>query len=103
MTKNVQRILPGNRNELAAIPESDRALTTDLLLELQHTIKKGFSSGRAARDIHINWNDTIAATDNGVRVMVVATSVSARTHRNNPLGFGLKKKRKGKLSEISIG
>jgi hypothetical protein len=39
-------------------------------------------------DVQIDRNNTITTTNNSVREVIVTTTVSARTHGNDPLGLG---------------
>lgn len=57
---------------------------TDLLLELQKAIEKRLGRWRAARDVHVNRNDTIASTHNRVCPVSQNPTEPARGRRSQP-------------------
>jgi len=67
-------------------PVEKRLVLLDLLLQLEATVQQGLGGGRATGNVNVHGDDPVASTDDGVGVMVVATTVGARAHRNNPLG-----------------
>src|SRR3569833_2087818 len=66
---------------------SDRAGALDLLLQLDDPVDQCFSRGRTPRHVHIHGHDAIAATHDRVRIVVVAATIRARTHRDDPARF----------------
>ena len=51
------------------------AALADFLLQLQHAIQQGLGSGWTARDVDVDRNNAITATDNSIRIMIVASTI----------------------------
>jgi hypothetical protein len=49
---------------LFPVPAQKILFATDLLLELQQAVEQGFSSRRAARDVDVDRDYTVATTNN---------------------------------------
>lgn len=81
------KVTPKNINLVFGPPVEGRVSTADLLLELQHSVKKSLGSGRATGDVDVDRDNPIASTDYSVRVVVVSTTVGAGSHGNNPAGL----------------
>ena len=77
-----------NIRSLLAIPKRRHALASHLLLQLQHSVEKRLSSGRAAGHVDVDGHDSVAAAHDGVWVVVVAAAVGATSHGENPLRIG---------------
>lgn len=73
---------------LLAVPHPGNLGMPHLLLKLKDAKHERLSSRRTSRNIDIDWNNPITTTRDAVAVMVVATSVGARSHRNDPSGVG---------------
>lgn len=72
------------RTLLRSIPRNGPSVTPHLPLQLQHAVQQGLGSRGASGNVDINWHNSVAASDDGVRVVVVSTTVGAGSHRNNP-------------------
>ena len=61
--------------KLFSVPHPDSLCPFDLLLELKQTIEQCLSGRGTAWDIDVNRDDTITPTNDGVGVVVVATTI----------------------------
>jgi predicted metal-dependent phosphoesterase TrpH len=59
-----------------------------LLLQLKDTEHECLGGGRAARNVDIHRHNAVASSDNAVAVVVVAATVGAATHGDDPSGLG---------------
>ena len=59
-----------------------------LLLQLQDTIAQCLTGGRTAGHIDVDRHYTVTASNDRVTVVVVSTSVRARSHGDDPAGLG---------------
>lgn len=59
-----------------------------LLLELEDTEHEGLGGGRAAGNVDVDGDDAVTAAGDGVGVVVVAATVCAGAHGNDPTGVG---------------
>lgn len=73
-----------NGRSLLSVPQSRDSSLHHLLLQLEHTIHQGLGSWWAPWHVNINWNQSVTSSNNRVRIMVVATTVGARSHRDDP-------------------
>lgn len=73
---------------LLSVPHSRDLGLPHLSLQLENTVHEGLASGRAAGDVDIDGDDTVAAADDAVAVVVVAAAVGAAAHADNPSGLG---------------
>lgn len=73
---------------LRPIPGLSSLHPLDLFLQLEDTVHQGLSSGRASWDINIDGDDSIAASDDTVGIMVVASTVGAAAHGEHPPWLG---------------
>jgi hypothetical protein len=65
-----------------SVPHLDSLCPLDFLLQLQYTIEQSLGSWGTAWDIDVDRNNAITASYYGVRVVIVATTVStAREER----------------------
>jgi hypothetical protein len=55
-----------------------------LLLQLENTKHQRLSRRRTAWNINVDGNNTITSSSNRVGIMIIATSIGARAHGNNP-------------------
>jgi hypothetical protein len=62
-------------------------VSLDFFLQLDQSIQQCFGSGRASRNIDIHRHNAVASPDNGIRIMIIATTVGARAHGENPTRF----------------
>ena len=62
-------------------------LSLDFLLELKETIHESLCSGGTARNININGDNPVTASDHGVTVMIVSTPIGAAAHAHHPAGL----------------
>ena len=84
----VDRYLIPRRGGITAESQPlDGVGAADFLLQLQDAEKQGFGGGRAAGDIDIDRHDAVAAAHDGIRIMIIAAAVGARSHRDNPARF----------------
>jgi hypothetical protein len=74
--------------KLLSPPVKQVLIAHDFLLQLQTSVQQSFSSRGAARDVDINGDNTVYTSYHRVGVVVVATTVGARAHRNNVSWFG---------------
>jgi len=56
----------------------------DLLLELQNSVEESFGSGRASRDVDVDRDNSVTATDNRVRVVIIPTTICTAPHGDDP-------------------
>jgi hypothetical protein len=59
----------------------------DLLLQLQQPIQKRFCCWWATWHIHINRDNAVAASHDGVGIVIIASAVRAAPHRYYPSGL----------------
>jgi len=69
---------------LAPVPDLEVLHALDFLLQLKHTVQQGLSCGWAARDVDVYRDDTVTAAHHTVGVVVVATTVGAGAHGDDP-------------------
>jgi hypothetical protein len=72
--------LPGKwaaRGNLFAQAQGEASVALNLLLELKEAEQQCLGRGRAPRDVDVNRDNAVAPTNNGIRVVVVATTVRA--------------------------
>jgi hypothetical protein len=55
-----------------------------LLLQLENPVHERLTRWWASRHINIHWNDSVASSCHTVTVVVVSSTVGARTHGDNP-------------------
>lgn len=70
---------------LSAIPHPDCFRSSNLILQLENSIKQRLSSRGAAWHVYVHRNDSVHASYNTIAVMVVSPAVCARSHTNHPL------------------
>lgn len=75
-------------NSLLSVPHLNRLHALHLLLQLQDTVQKRLSRWRTSWNVDIDRNNTIAASHHRVWVVIVATAVCARAHRDDPSWLG---------------
>jgi hypothetical protein len=56
----------------------------DFLLEKKNAVQQGLGRRWAARDIYVDWQDSIHASDDTVTIMIVTSAIRAAAHANNP-------------------
>jgi len=78
---------PSTDNELRSVPLPDLPHSLDLLLQLEETIHESLGGGRAAWHVNVDWHDAVAASHHSIGVVVVAASVGAAAHGQDPLGI----------------
>lgn len=61
-------------------------MPTDLLLESVKSIHESLSGRGASGEPEVNWHNTLAATKDSVREVIVTTTVGTRAHGDDPLG-----------------
>ena len=59
----------------------------DFLLQLQDTVHESLGRGRASGHVDVDWDNTVAASDDRVGVVVIAAAVGARSHGKNPVNI----------------
>src|SRR6516225_136042 len=59
-----------------------------LLLEQQHAIQERFRGWRTSRHINVDRDDTVAAADYRIGIMIVAAAIGAGPHGNHIAGLG---------------
>lgn len=59
-----------------------------LLLQLKDTIHKCLTSRWTTRHIDINRHNPITPSSNTITIMIIATTISTRSHTNNPSRIG---------------
>lgn len=72
---------------LLSVPHLECLHAFDFLLELKDAVEKSLGCGWASGNVDIDWDDSVTSTDDRVGVVVIATSVGARAHRDDPSGF----------------
>jgi len=70
-----------------AIPNHTLPTPPHLTLQLQHAVQQSLCRRWAPRHVNVDGNDAVTAPHDRVRIMVVSTSVRARTHGNHPTRF----------------
>lgn len=73
---------------LPSVPHSGNLGVAHLPLQLEDSVHEGLTGGRASGDVDVDGDDTVAAADDAVAVVVVAATVGAATHGDDPSGFG---------------
>ena len=68
-------------------PQRHVSPAVNLLLQLQQAVKQCLGSGGTSRDVDVHGYDAVAATDHGVRVVVVTAAISAAAHGDHPPGL----------------
>merc|ERR1719232_1688843 len=58
------------------------------LLELEEPIHESLGSWRTAWDVDIHGNNPVAASDHGVAVVIVTSTVGTAAHAHHPSGLG---------------
>lgn len=66
------------------IPEDAGPIPAHLALQLQHPVEQSLGRRWASRYVDIDRYDAVASTNDRIGVVVVAATVGARTHGNNP-------------------
>lgn len=75
------------RQPLSSVPHAGDLGVAHLALELEDAVHEGFGGRRAAGDVDVDRDDTVAATDDTVAVVVVAATVGAAAHGDDPSGL----------------
>lgn len=73
---------------LSSVPHSGDLGIPHLALKLEDAVHQSLTGRRAAGDVDVDGDDTVAATDDTVGVVVVATTVGAGAHGDDPSGLG---------------
>lgn len=68
-------------------PMEEILASVDLLLQLKNSVKQCLSSRRATRHVDINRDYPITTPNDGVRVVIVSTTICAASHGYNPTRF----------------
>merc|ERR550525_1351516 len=71
-----------------SVPSLARMHSLHFLLELEETVHESLGSWRTARNVNIHGNNSVAASDHGVTVVIVASTVRTTTHTDDPSGLG---------------
>eukprot|EP01083_Nonionella_stella_P132329 402279_1 len=75
-------IIRYNIKRLAAIPAQYHCFAPDFILQHDHSIQKRLCGRRTPRDVHIHRHNAIATAQDRVAVVIIATSVCTRSHRD---------------------
>ena len=70
------------------VPHSTNLSMAHLLLKLEYPVHECLRRRRASRDVDINRHYPITAPGNTVAVVIITSSVRARSHRYHPSGVG---------------
>ena len=73
---------------LLPVPHAGDLGMPHLLLQLENTEHERFGSGWAAGYVNVNRYNAVASSDDTVAVVVVAATVGAATHGDDPSGLG---------------
>lgn len=65
----------------------ERYLVCLFLLEQEDAVHQSFCGRWASRDVNVDRNDSIASSNDRVRVVVVPASIGATSHRDDPSRF----------------
>src|SRR5689334_20013266 len=60
----------------------------NLVLQLNDAVEQSFRCRGATGDVNIYRDDAVAASNDGIGIMVIASPVGAGAHRNDPARFG---------------
>jgi hypothetical protein len=60
--------------------QKERFVRFHFLLELEEAVHETLRRGRAARDVDIDRDDSIAASHDGVGVMIIAAAIGTGAH-----------------------
>lgn len=71
-----------------SVPHSAGGVGHHLLLQLENPVQQGLTGRRTARHVDIDWDDSVDTPDDGVGVVVVATTVGAGAHGDDPSRIG---------------
>jgi hypothetical protein len=72
----------------SSVPHAGDLGVAHLALELEDAVHEGLAGRGAAGHVDVNGDDTVAAADDAVGVVVVTAAVGAATHGDDPSGFG---------------
>lgn len=73
---------------LLPVPHTGDLGVPHLLLQLENAKHERLSCGRAARNVDVDRHDAVASSSDTVAVVVVAATVCAASHRDDPSGVG---------------
>ena len=73
---------------LCSVPGLARMHSLHFLLELEEPIHESLGSWRTAWDVDIHGNNPVAASDHGVAVVIVTSTVGTAAHAHHPSGLG---------------
>lgn len=80
--------LTGEPSQYQRLQAEEAKAKPTLLLELEDAIHQSLAGRWAARHINIDRDNSIAATGDGVAVMIVSTTVGTATHADDPSRLG---------------
>jgi hypothetical protein len=81
-------IASSTSTRLLPVPHAGDLGMPHLLLQLEDTEHERLGGGRAAGNVDIHRHDAVASSDDAVAVVVVAATVGAATHGDDPSGLG---------------
>jgi len=73
--------------QLRSVPVPRDPGISHLLLQLEDAVHQSLARRRTARDVDINWHNTITAPRHAVRVVVVTATVRTAAHGYDPSWF----------------
>jgi hypothetical protein len=74
-------------NALLSVPGSGDASVPHLPLQLENAVHQCLTRWRTSGHVHIAGDHTVTTSDDSIAVMVISTTVGARSHGNNPAGL----------------
>jgi hypothetical protein len=76
-----------NQHRLPSVPHTGNLGVPHLLLELHDSVTESLGGGRATGNVDIDRDDSVTSSNNRVGVVVVSSSVGARSHGDDPSGL----------------
>ena len=73
---------------LSSVPHPGDLGVPHLSLQLENTVHQRLTGRRATGNVDIDGHDAVAASDDAVAVVVVAATVGAAAHGDDPSGIG---------------
>lgn len=70
--------------KLFSVPDGGLSVAANLAVKLKETVKECFCCRWASWHVQVDGNNSVATSDDAVRVVVVTTTVRTRTHGDDP-------------------
>lgn len=70
------------------VPDTRLPRVPNLPLQLKYAIHQSLSRRRAPRNVDVDWEDPVDASEDAVAIVIVSSAVGARPHADDPAGLG---------------